>query len=47
MNENIVRFNLDEESMACLLNMCALEKKTPSEIIHDLIQNSANKFMPQ
>lgn len=42
MTNQFVRFELDGEALADLVNICAKENKTPSEVISGIIRDKAS-----
>ena len=49
MNNDMVIFDLDAETLANLVNICTRENKSPSEVIGDMIRMEADKqgLIPQ
>lgn len=41
MNKTLTQFELDAETLASLVNICAKENKTPSEVISGIIHDKA------
>ncbi len=42
-SEDLVAFNFDDATLAMLTRICAKENKSPSMVIHEMIQEEARR----